>query len=232
MSRQKGTTLIEILLVLTLAGLLGSLVLPTVRGSSKLAARTRAAQGDQRDDTALLALTMSDLGSALASRVSTPNSHELHFDRPVGEAPVCSFDAGGVVVPRSAWTGSRLAEASRDVVNILADLAAGVWTTSPITAIGSASCPDGTAAWRWSVSTVPGTPAWVRVSEPVRLAVYAAADTSWLGMASRLGGGSIQPIAGPVAPSELQFTLLGNILELDLGGGSGYTWHIPLEAHP
>lgn len=234
MTDSRGTSLAELLLVVSLAGLLGALLAPVVIGSSRLAWRTRAALVEERDATALMAVTLVDLRSARASRTHLGSPTDLLYDRPVGEGPVCWHDGNSVVVPHAAWSGVRTPEGSRDVGHLLQEPATGQWSSLPITLVGAGRCPDGGEGLQLYLAVGSLPPRWLRVAEPMQMSLYSAADTTWLGLVGVLGVGTIQPFAGPVSASELYFSADRSSLEVRMSssGLSFPTWRLQLEPGP
>lgn len=228
---RRGMSLIELLLAVTMLGLLAAMTAPLLRGVTQAAHQAGRRLAVERDATAFAALLDHDLRHAAASDVGAPAATILEHDRPVGEAPVCGLLLGAPLVRTADWRGWRLAAVARDAMHVLVVPEPTHWQRRVITALTSANCPDGTPAIRLEPDLPLTGAEWIRVVEPVRLRRYASSGREWLGLEHRWNGTSIQPLAGPVLPGGVQWILHPAELFASLGHGGGVAvaLRLPLE---
>ena len=212
-SRQ-GSSLIELMVVLTLLGITGSIALTLVSGAAKSARRSTAMLVAERTTASLSALVRHDLRGSIIADLSLAGPATLWLDRPVGEAPVCAATAATATLRRSAWNGDRTPVAGRDQVRLLGDPAAGIWLTLALLAVDPASCPDGGAGWRLTLGGSLAGASHARVVEASRLAAYSGTGGIWLGLAGP--GDPMQPFAGPLEPAGLALAVMGGALTAQL----------------
>lgn len=206
LSRQ-GTSLIELLTVLTLLGITGSIAVTIVSGAAKAARRSTSLLVAERTVASLSALVRHDLRGSIAADLALTGPATLWLDRPVGEAPICAATAALVTLRRSAWNGDRTPVPGRDQLRVLGAPATGVWSTFAILAVDASSCPDGGAGWRLSLGGSAVSSSHARVVEASRLAAYSGSGGIWLGLAGP--GDPMQPFAGPLEPAGLALSLAG-----------------------
>ncbi len=207
---RRGTSLLELLTVLTMLGITGTITVTLVGAAGRGARRTTALLFAERTTHSLSALLRHDVRGSLTTDFTVTSPTSVDLDRPLGEAPVCAAGGGVLTLRRSAWTGDRDPVPGRDRARVLGTPRAGLWTTTPILDLAGGNCPDGAPAWRLAVgSAVPGA-SHARIVEPNRLAAYAGAGGRWLGLAGP--GDPIQPFAGPLAVNGLALSWSGGAL--------------------
>jgi len=215
---RRGTTLLELLLVLVCLGLLVPVVVQLVRGAARTAGVAMARVGAERDATAITGLLGHDLRAAVAADIASPSMGVLEYARPIGEGLVCAVDAGRPVIRRSGWLGTRWPAPGRDALQVLAAVEPTVWLRRELVATGAHSCPDGAAGLLLTPDLALAAALVVRVVEPARLRSYASGGRRWLGLEPLAGGATIQPLAGPLMPSGWSLRLGAALLELRFVG--------------
>ncbi len=228
---RRGTTLLELLLVLVFLGLLTPLMVQLVIGVARTAADAIGRVGAERDATAITGLLGHDLRSAAAADIASPAAGVLEYPRPIGEGLVCAVDAGRPVIRRSGWLGTRWPVSGRDALVVLVVADPATWLRRELVAIGAHSCPDGAAGLLLTPDIGLSAAMVVRVVEPVRLRAYASAGRRWLGLEPLAGGASIQPLAGPLVASGWSLQLGAALLQLRFAGARPVTaaLALPLE---
>lgn len=211
---RQGSSLLELLTVMTLLGITGTIAVTLVTATARAARRTTALLVAERTTASLSALLRHDLRGSVVADLGLVGPATLQLDRPVGEAPVCAATATTVTLRRSAWSGERTPVAGRDQVRLLGEPVAGVWSSFTMLAIDAASCPDGGAGWRITLDGSVPAPSHARVVEASRLAAYSGTGGIWLGLAGP--GDPMQPFAGPLEPAGLTLTLAGGALTAQL----------------
>jgi prepilin-type N-terminal cleavage/methylation domain-containing protein len=228
---RRGVTLLELLVVMTLLGLLGVMLSAVVVGASRVAARhlgalslERTAQGaavflwQERRDAPWI-----DLAVATAS---------VRLPRPVGDGVICQASGNSLWLRRDHWSGDRAPEMVRDRLLMLTNGQA-FWRAAGIQSVAAALCPDGAPAWRLVLSAAADSVQLVRVLEEVVLRRYAAGGSEWLGLAPADGSSPVQPFAGPLVNGASRFARVGDLLRVDLLTSAGARdFVIPLAVVP
>jgi hypothetical protein len=228
---RRGVTLLELTISLTLLGVL-CLAIGAVLTMSAAAGRAAVRGLDQdRLTISLATLLRHDLANADVASTGVVSPTRLDFDRPVGEARVCTSSPEEVLLPAADWRGDRQPAAGRDAAMVLEDVASAGWTRQPIIAVGSSGCPEGRAAISLTLGGSLTGAKYVRVVEPVRLLAYPSGSDDWFGLAPGDGMGVVQPFAGPLRRGETVFALPGDRLRLGSATTAGVPWRleIPLD---
>lgn len=216
LNSRRGVSAMELLLVLVLFTGVVAAVYAVMRmvATETTAAVQRAAAS--RDQVALWALLHHDLAHAILADVTVIGTNAVEFDRPVGEGPACANEPFAVLIRSAhAWL-SRQPEPGRDHLQVREPGMAGGWSRRGIVSVAVANCPDGGTALRLATDAAITATAFARIVEPVRLRSYGSAGAHALGLEGRLGGGPIQPFAGPVDPTAFQSVLSGDLLAINL----------------
>jgi hypothetical protein len=142
----------------------------------------------------------------------------LEFDRPLAVVTPCARGGGTLVVPVPASGFGRQPTAGRDQA-LLFSTGPIRWIRRDVVAVTAATCPSGVSALRLDLSGPVGSAWQARLVTPVRLRRYGTAAVAWLGLEDRLGGGGVQPIAGPL-DGGLSFELLGRRLITTVESGA------------
>ncbi len=215
--RRRGTTLIELLLVLCLLGIVGVMVTAMVLGASRVAARATANLAADR--TALVAATFlrhalreGDWGDV------TVATDSIRLSRPLGEAVVCDTAGTTLWLRRSSWSGDRAPDPTRDRLQLWSESTSAA-VTEAIGDVTGAACPDGGPAWRVLRETSAAVGWWVRVVEPTTIRRYRAGTAEWLGLTD--GSAPVQPFAGPLLVGASRFARIGGALQVDLLTAAG-----------
>lgn len=195
-----GTSLVELLVTLTLLGLVGSLAVTILQGTTRPLARLVATAAAGRTVAALEQLTAREAATPAGLRAAVVDASTLDLDRYVGDAPTCTTSATAIALALDDWQGDRHADASRDIVAIRDRH--GSWHEAAVTAVGPGACPDGRPG-RWLTLDRPVVPGWAVVHEPTRVRAYAGTGGRWLGMLAVRSLAPIQPFAGPLAADGL-----------------------------
>jgi hypothetical protein len=200
-NRARGVTLVELLLALTLFGLVGTLL---VRSCLELNQTLRMLQARATGQAALdqgsswLAAELSELGAADLREVS---ADALRFRGQRFAGMACAVTAKEVrFLPQRGALG-RAPQPGRDSLLLLVD---SQWTVFPVLGTGTASCGGETgisigtdidSATLEQVREIPLVPA--RLFEGVQARFYASNGSWWLGGRSESAGEGLQPLAGP-----------------------------------
>lgn len=229
MTRRSGVTVMELLLVLVLVGLTGTITGTMVSGAARAAERRAGALRATRTVLALGALLRHELHPATAADLQVTGPATVLLPRVLGNAPICGHLAATVWVRQAGWTGVRDPEGGRDHVRLLVDVLLAEWRELPIVAVQPAACPGGGAAWRLDLAAVPpGAPSHAVVLEPARLAAYLSGGRTWLGLARP--GDPIEPFAGPLVSGGLTLAASGGALTAVVApmGGAAVTLRHPV----
>lgn len=221
MTGRRGTTLLELLVALVLLGLLVPLATAVLLAISRATERGVGRLGAERDATAVTGLLGHDLRAAAAADLASPGAGTLEYDRPIGEALVCALDAGSPVIRRATWLATRAPQAGRDQLLVLVAAIPARWRREELRDVAAATCPDGGTGLRLVVVAPFDSALVVRVVEPVRLRRYRSGGRDWLGLEPRLGGGTIQPFAGPLRAGGWRLDLGGGELNAAFTGSGG-----------
>jgi len=216
---RRGVTLLELLVVMTLLGLLGVMVSAVVVGASRVAARHLGALSLERTAQVAAVFLQHDLRDALWTDLSVATA-SVRLPRPVGDGVICQASGNSLWLRRDPWSGDRAPEAGRDRLLLLTDGQA-TWRGSGLQAVVAALCPDGSAAWRLDLSAVTDSVQLARVLEDVVLRRYAAGGSEWLGLAPADGSSPVQPFAGPLLSGASRFARVGDLLRVDLMTSAG-----------
>lgn len=199
MSRH-GFTLVELLIGMVLLAMFGIVMTNTLTMTSRSTLRALRSLAISRTMVATGALLREELGSSDTGEVRLSGTTAINFSRTVGTAVICEVLGSIVRLPASDWVGVRWPEAERDDAVLLSDAATGRWSIAPIVAVGGSRCPDGSDALQLSLGADAGSPAYVRIAEPVQLRAYLSGGSGWWGLAPASGLSPIQPFAGPLDP--------------------------------
>ncbi len=190
-----GTSVIELLVTLTLLGLVGMLAMTIVRGTSRPLARLIARAEAGRTVEAMALLAAREAATPTGVVASVADAGTLALARFVGDGMPCECAEAGIAIARAHWLGDRLPEAGRDVVAIRDSL--GGWHHAALTAVTPGRCPTGAPAlWLSLDRAVPA--GWVVVQEPTRVRAYRGSGGQWLGLLGGAVTAPIQPFAGPL----------------------------------
>lgn len=228
---RRGVTLLELLLVVTLLGLLGVMVSAVVVGASRVAARHVGALALDRTTHVATVFLQHELRDARWDDVAVAMA-SVRLSRPVGDGVAC--DAGGTSLwlRRDGWRGDRAPEVGRDRVHLLTN-GREDWRAIALSNVAAARCPDGSPAWRLTLSTAADSVRLVRVFEDVVVRRYASGGAEWLGLAPADGSSPVQPFAGPLWSGASRFARVGDLLRVDLAARTGSrTVSIPVSALP
>lgn len=187
-----GFTLIEILVALAVAGLVGTMALRLVQVAGRIQSGVAGRLEESRSAAVIAALLRHDLAGPGASAVVTAPGG-LRFDRRVGIGPVCGLSSSGaILVDGSAWLGNRLPDPDRDIYGLLTGAG---WRTGRVTSVSYSRCPGGAPALELGLGAGAATEgAVVVVREPADLLLYAGSAGQSVGLRPVLGGGTTQPV--------------------------------------
>lgn len=226
---RRGVTLLELLLVLSLLGIVGSTVSAMVMAASRVGARAVNQLAAERTAQVTAAFFHHALANAAWPDVSVADD-AVALARPVGEGAVCAVSGTQLWIRRSDWSGERAPDGARDRLVVWPDDGLDP-TREPILDVVGASCPDAAPAWRVTRGASDAIGGWVRVEEPATVRRYRVGSSEWLGLVE--GGAPVQPFAGPLVPGASRFAMVGVVLQLDLGTLAGIRGlAIPLRATP
>ena len=134
-----------------------------------------------------------------------------------GFGVICALNAGGsqITLANSTFQSTRDLAVGDSLLLYVEDdplsSADDVWLHAGITQLnGAQNCPDGSAGTRYTIAFPNGlgaatafplmlTGAPVRVFEEMVIRSYRSGGDAWLGMRAVVGGGTIQPVLGPIA---------------------------------
>jgi len=225
-----GVTLPELLVALVLAGVLAAGSAQVLRDATLTTrAGAQAAEIHQAlrvtnalaDDLLELDAVDGDLVAIAPSSVSLRASRWLAFAcRPahLGGAG----DSTAITVRASPLFGLRSFDASTDSVFLLDPgimLMEPRWAAAALRSVDRDRCPDGSAGQRLDLTAPSGPGVVVPVGAPVMgfeivsYLLYRGSDGAWYVGMNEAGGGSVQPLIGPVAAGGLHFTYVDSIGE-------------------
>jgi len=214
-----GVTLFELLLVLTLLGLLGVLVSAVVVGASRGAARHVGGLSLERTAQVATVFMQHELRDARGDELAV-TAASVWLSRPVGDGVVCQAGGSSLWLRRDAWRGERAPEAGRDRLLLLTD-GDTPWRGAALLDVSGALCPDGSPAWRLGLSAATDSAQLLRVLEDVVLRRYASGGAEWFGLAPADGSSPVQPFAGPLLVGASRFARVGDLLRVDLVAPAG-----------
>lgn len=190
-----GTSLLELLVALTLLGLVGTLAVTMLRGAAMPLVRITTATEAGRTIDALALLVAPESATPLGLLAAADGIHALQFARYVGDAPACAVAGAQLALALAHWSGERVPDPERDQL-VVQDHLGDLFPATP-TGSGMGVCPDGSAAlWLSLDHAVPL--GWVVLHEPLRLSAYSGAGGRWLGLVGVRSTAPIQPFAGPL----------------------------------
>jgi hypothetical protein len=191
-----GTTLVELAVVLSAAGLLAALVMPVLMAGGRAVVISARRLAAERDATTVGALLSVAFRPSTTVDLSIAAGDALGFDRQVGRAVVCGAGTSSSTIGRRDWVGVREPVPGRDEV-LLLSVDSLTWSRAVLVALRSVSCSGTEPAWILEFDRPVSPAARVRVVEPSRLRAYRSGSSWWLGLERRRGGGAIQPLGGP-----------------------------------
>lgn len=222
---RRGVTLVEVLVALVIAGIIGAAATRLLLLQSRLARRFAAVDGARQTVAATSAWLESELLEAAPRDLLAvaPDSLVYRSWRSAGLA--CLVTPTEVRIPgdgRALW---RLPQPGRDSLAIYyqPDSAAPrSWVTLPIHAVGTGTC-GASAALRIQTSVagrVPNPPPVlvpVRIFEVMTAKLYRSLGDWWLGARSVSGGEGLQPVTGPFERDGVRFQFdPPSVIELQL----------------
>jgi hypothetical protein len=222
--------LLAALMVVTVAAVSHALVTTAAREATA----ARRLVSASRDLTAVWALTSQELAHAAAADVASPAATALEYDRPVGEGPVCAVEPFAVILRTGPALLQRYPGPGRDLVLLREPRHSGLWFRRGIVSVAVANCPDGAPGLRLSTDGPTPAAGMVRILEPVRLRSYLSGTQHWVGLESRIGGATLQPLAGPLTSTDFTVTLLADALRVALSSAplSPLLLELPLAPAP
>jgi prepilin-type N-terminal cleavage/methylation domain-containing protein len=210
---RRGFTLIEMLIVMAVMGIVGIGLTRALLSSQRLTRRQSQQaflQSNLRAGMALMPTELREINvDASGSDIiaMAPDSIRYRAMRNFGLA--CAVTATTVTVRNAGSFGYRPITANQDslllfIENDDALMSDDAWVRYRVTAVANATCPDGAAATRLTVSGAANIPtANVLIQAPVRsfevmtLKLYESGGRSWLG--ARVGtSGTLEPVLGPL----------------------------------
>jgi hypothetical protein len=212
----RGVTLPELLLVLLLSVAFAAALQGVVRLAATQATAAVNRAGANRDQVAVWALASRELRHVERADIQLPASNALEFDRPIGEGPVCALQPSAVLLRSDHGGFTRAPDAGRDRLLLREPGAAGAWLSRGIVSVAVANCPDLRPALRIATDGPIAAVGFARIVEPVRLRSYPSGTGHALGLESRVGAGTIQPLAGPINSADFGVTMAGHTLRLQL----------------
>ncbi len=222
-------TLVELLVVLSLLGVVGATITAMVLGASRVAARTTSQLVAER--TMLVAGTFlrHALRDAQWSGVTVADD-AIALERPVGEGALCGSSGPRLWLRRSSWRGDRAPDPTRDRLQLWPE-GGTTATRAQLTGVANDPCPDGAPAWRLERDDTTMVAGWVRVAEATTVRRYRVGSSEWLGLSD--GAAPVQPFAGPLQPGASRFARIGGALQVELATAAGARQiTIPLEGTP
>ncbi|MES2305562.1 MAG: prepilin-type N-terminal cleavage/methylation domain-containing protein [Gemmatimonadota bacterium] len=202
-----GVTLLELMLVLVVAAILAALVTTVVVASAKSAQRQSLALDEQRSLAAVAAWSRADLRDGEPGDVAVPAADRLVAHHPVGAGAPCRVSGAELYISRASWRATRDPEPGRDELWLLTSATTPAWDEPPFVAVGTSTCPDGSAALHLTLGVAVAPVLLVRAVEPVQLRLYRSGSRWWVGMAPADGSSPVQPIAGPFDPAGSRFAM-------------------------
>lgn len=202
-----GVTLVELMVVVVIAAILAALVTTVVLAAGRSARRQSEALHQLRSAAAIAAWWRAALRDSDSADVQVVAPDRLLSPLPVGAGPACAVIGADIIVPLHSWRAQRDPEAGRDLLWLLTDPVAGSWSSTTLLAVGTSSCPDGSAALRLTLAGAAPEAVLVRAVEPLLLRSYLSGASWWLGLAPADGSAVVQPFAGPVSPAATRFAM-------------------------
>ncbi len=200
-NRARGVTLVELLLALTLFGVIGTLLVRSCLGLSQAlrALQARAtAQAALDQGSSWLATELSELGIDDLREV-TPDALRFRGLRFAGMA--CAITDKEVRFRPQRGALGRSPQAGRDSLLLLVD---SQWSAFPVLGVGGSTCDgEGAVSLVTAIDSVtldrvrdlPLVP--TRLFEVVQARFYTSNGSWWLGGRSESAGEGLQPLAGP-----------------------------------
>ena len=218
-ARRGGFTFVELLVSMVLLGVVtGSVTaaaISAVRAADRSRERARQ-EGQLREAAAVVERELADVSPVRDLAVATAESVTYRAGR--GSGFTCGVEGGGIVLRDADYRAWRLPDPARDSLLLLlpGDSTGGPpgWVVTPLlTPTARGHCRDGSPGIRLGIdpslvaqASTRDLP--VRVAEWMRMRLYQASGSWWVGAHSLRPGDVIQPIAGPLAIRGLSFQWL------------------------
>ncbi|MEO8030616.1 MAG: type II secretion system protein [Gemmatimonadota bacterium] len=231
MSRPRGFTLVEAIIALTLAVMVGALSLKLLLGQQRLARLEAARVETQLTLHAGLNYLVREFRPlAGGADLLDAGSDALTFRATRGFGLVCDLSGSSLLVADSDRYGTRLPVAGRDSLLLFragdsTTHSDDRWVPAAIISVASRTGCGGRPTLALSVSADSGAleplairfPAPIRIYEIVQVRAYLSDGLTWLGARSVSAGESIQPVFGPLAVGGLRLSYFdpAGLLTLD-----------------
>ncbi len=159
-----------------------------------------------------------DILSALTDHATTIQYQAMRGASLVCATPPNTNNELTIYATKPLWTGLRAPVGTRDAAFVFRDINTDistddVWLSAQITAVATATCTDGSAGYRLTISPAVANLSTVGVGAPVRtyevmeMGLYLTGGEYWLGARSMSNGeANMQPILGPLTSDGVDFT--------------------------
>lgn len=225
---RRGFTLVEVLVALVIAGLLGAVIFQMMSGQSRIVAVQSANEEAQQNVRGALEVISSELRGAVPAGIVTADAQVLAFMQPRMWGHVCGAAGANTLTalfPNTGGIALTAGEATGVMVNT-GTIAAPVWDPVPpariqvtgIRAVGTATwaaCAGLSPSGDLQAVEIDGTGLGARAVAGRTVVLYTmtrydlgpVGTATWLQRNNGMTNGQYvqQPLAGPVEPAKVQF---------------------------
>ncbi|HEX6040741.1 PilW family protein [Longimicrobium sp.] len=237
---RRGFTLVEVLVALVIAGLLGAVIFQMMNGQSRIVAAQSAREEAQQNARGSLEVISSELRGAMPGGILAADAQSLTYMLPRVWGHVCGTSGANTLTALFPNTGATLpaaGEATGVMVNT-GTLTAPSWSPAPptriqVTAIRNVGGPTAAACSALGASgdlvalEIDGAGLAAHGAQNRTVVLYTmtrydlgqTGGASWLQRTSGMSNGQYvqQPLAGPVEPAKVQFQYFGTSATTPLG---------------
>ena len=222
--QRRGFTLVELMVALVLLLIVGGgmyALLNTMQRVNRRQTEISGMQGALRTGLQLIQTELQEVASnngAGTSDILSMSGTAITYRAMRGMGETCSVTTTAVKVSQASYSGLRTPASPREGLFLYVDgdtaqTADDTWLETDSPTITSSTCPDGSAAWAFSVGlTAPQVsaitvPSPVRTFERMEIGRITDGGQDWLGIRSISNGdAALIPVVGPITADGVGFS--------------------------